>query len=107
MQNRIAIYGLSPTRSVGSLQIGAGPDAATSGAATCYAPSGKRIDLSGVPHNDLTVCGFPLWEQPGSLIVQVAELLRPYEPHPRNAGLLIRRESDGTESVGRFVGRRF
>jgi hypothetical protein len=30
-----------------------------------------------------------------------------YEPHPKKAGLLTRRESDGSESVGRFVGRRF
>lgn len=30
-----------------------------------------------------------------------------YEPHPRQAGLLIRIEADGKRTTGRFVNRRF
>jgi hypothetical protein len=30
-----------------------------------------------------------------------------YEPHPRQAGLLVRIEADGKRTTGRFVNRRF
>jgi hypothetical protein len=30
-----------------------------------------------------------------------------YEPHPRKAGVLVRIESDGTRTEGRFVDRQF
>ena len=30
-----------------------------------------------------------------------------YEPHPGRPGLLVRIESDGARTVGRFIGRRF
>ena len=30
-----------------------------------------------------------------------------YKAHPNQAGLLVRHEADGTQTVGRFIGRRF